>query len=261
MVELSGKVAVVTGAGRGIGKGIALAYGAAGMKVVVASRTRTTVDGVCAEIQEQGGTAFGVECDVGKREQVFAMIEQTVNAFGTVDVLVNVAQSFGPSEKPSPSEVPTKLEDFDDDHWDNIYRTGLKGSLWGMQAAFPHLKKHGGKIINFSSIAGQQGRPLSSAYNCTKEGVRALTRTAAREWGQYKINANCITPLMMTEPVARWKISAPAEFSAFEQSTALGRIGDPIKDVSGLVRFLASSDSDYLTGMTFMLDGGCFMYP
>jgi len=261
MSDLKGKVAIVTGAGRGTGKGVALAYGKAGMKVVVASRTQSTVDGVCQEIKSAGGTALGITCDVGKREQIFAMVDKVIAEFGTVDVLVSTAQSFGPSAKPTGSEVPTKLEDFDDDHWDHIYRTGLKGTLWGMQAVFPHMKKRGGKIINLSSIAGQQGRPLSAAYNATKEGVRALTRTAAREWGQYKINVNVFSPLMMSDSVAQWRDVNPAEFNGFLGQTALGRFGEMEQDAGGLCKFLASSDSDYITGMTFMLDGGCFMYP
>jgi NAD(P)-dependent dehydrogenase (short-subunit alcohol dehydrogenase family) len=261
MDDLKGKVAIITGAGRGTGRGIAIAYGRAGIKVVVTSRTRSTVDKLCDQIRSEGGSAIGFACDVGHRDQVFATIEQAAKECGTIDILVNAAQSFGPSANPSQTFIPIPLEEYDEDHWENTYRTGLLGTLWAMKAAFPYLKRRGGKIINFCSLAGIHGRAYSVAYNCTKEGVRALTRTAAREWGKYNINVNVINPMLASEAQIAWEAADPTEANAVRAVTPMGRFGDVIKDGGGCAIFLASSASDYITGMTFMLDGGFFMYP
>jgi NAD(P)-dependent dehydrogenase (short-subunit alcohol dehydrogenase family) len=261
MSDISGKVAVVTGAGRGIGRGIALAYARAGAKVVVASRTQATVDRLVGEIQGDGGTAIGVTCDVGQRDQVFGLAERAHAAFGAIDILVNNAQAFGPAAKPSTTWILQPLESFDEDDWEHTYRTGLLGTLWGMKAVFPHMKANGGKIINMSSMAGQIGNAGSAAYNATKEGVRALTRTAAREWGKYQINVNVISPSVRTDALDEFELKNPEFIKTALMQVPLGRFGDPLKDAGALALFLASGDSDFITGMTFMLDGGLFMYP
>jgi 2-hydroxycyclohexanecarboxyl-CoA dehydrogenase len=261
MAGISGKVAIVTGAGRGIGRGIAVAYGEAGAKVVVASRTKSTVDRVSAEIEAAGGIALGVPCDVGQRDQVFYVVERAVEVFGSVDILVNAAQSFGPAKNPVGMAVLQPLETFDEDDWEHTFRTGLLATLWGMKAVFPHMKNCGGKIINFSSMWGQLGNAGSAAYNATKEGVRALTRTAAREWGQHKINVNTISPAIQTDAMNLWKESNPQGAEAALASIPMRRFGEPVRDAGALAVFLGSSDSDFLTGMTFMLDGGMLMYP
>ena len=261
MGSVTGKVAIVTGAGRGIGRGIAITYGRAGAKVVVASRTPASVESVVREIRSEGGTALGVTCDVGQREQVFDAVSGAVHEFGTVDILVNNAQAFGPAAKPSGTWILQPLETFDEDDWEHTYRTGLLATLWGMKAVFPYMKEHGGKIINLNSMAGQVGMAGSAAYNATEEGVRALTRTAAREWGKYRINVNVVSPSVRTDGLDKFERENPEMIKAALQNVPLGRFGDPIEDVGPLALFLGSSDSDFITGMTFMLDGGLFMYP
>jgi NAD(P)-dependent dehydrogenase (short-subunit alcohol dehydrogenase family) len=259
--DMTGKVAIITGAGRGIGRAVALTYGRAGAKVVVASRTQATVDAVADEIKREGGTALGVRCDVGRRDEVFRTAALAAETFGTIDVLVNNAQAFGPASKPSNTWILQPLETFDEDDWEHTYRTGLMATLWGMKAVFPHMKGHGGKIINMSSMAGQIGIAGAAAYNATKEGVRALTRTAAREWGKYKINVNVVSPSVWTDGLDEFDKKNPEFIKASLANIPLGRYGDPIKDMGPLAIFLGSSDSDYITGMTFMLDGGLFMSP
>ncbi|MGE0386277.1 MAG: SDR family NAD(P)-dependent oxidoreductase [Gammaproteobacteria bacterium] len=261
MSDVKGKVAIVTGAGRGIGRGIALAYGAAGLKVAVASRTRSTVDSVTKEITDAGGTAVGITCDVGRRDQVYAMVEQAVKAFGTVDVLVNNAQGFGTDAKPAPTPNLQPLESFDEAEFEYTLRTGAWATLWGMKAAFPYLKNRGGKIINFGSNWGQVGYEGSAAYNATKEAIRGLTRTAAREWGKYGITAYVINPSVQSDAMAQFQRDHPEEAAAAVQMVPLRRWGDPVRDAGGLALFLASSASDYVTGMTFMLEGGWHMFP
>jgi NAD(P)-dependent dehydrogenase (short-subunit alcohol dehydrogenase family) len=140
-----------------------------------------------------------------------------------------------------------------------MYRTGVKGTLWAMKAAFPHLKKRGGKIINFGSSGGQLGTKFVGGYNAAKEGVRALSRTAAQEWGQYGINVNIINPMVKTDAMTDWYAARPEQQAADIAKLPLGRVGE-IKDVAGVAIFLASSEADFITGMTFMVDGGYLMF-
>jgi NAD(P)-dependent dehydrogenase (short-subunit alcohol dehydrogenase family) len=245
-----------------VGRGIAIAYGRAGINVCVVSRTKSKVDSVVDEITREGGSAFGISCDVGVREQVFDAVDQAAKRFGTVDILLNNAQSYAKPGKP-PEEWNQPLEIFDEEDWDVVYRTGLMATLWGMKAAFPYMKDRGGKIINFGSTAGQTGGAGLAAYSTFKEGIRGLTRTAAREWGPYKITVNVVNPMIRTETVDAMERERPdlVEQLVDLKSVPLRRWGDPIADGGGLALFLASSASDYLTGMTFMLNGGNVLLP
>lgn len=257
MGVLENKVAIVTGAGRGIGRAIALAYAREGASVVVASRTPSTVDEVVAEITAAGGTALAAPCDVGHREQVFATVQKAVDTFGTVHIVVNNAQGFGTEESPQASTVFMACEDTNEDEWEYTFRTGATASLWFMKAAFPHMKKQGyGKIINFASSSGQVGFPGNTCYNATKEAIRALSRTAAREWGQYGINVNVINPALETRAFDAWKSARPDFVEALKEQIPMRRLGDPERDGAPLAVFLASPGSDYITGDTFMLEGG-----
>lgn len=263
MGKLEGKVAVVTGAGRGIGRGIALRFAKEGARVVVASRSAESVDRVVREITDVGGQALGVTVDVGNREQVGRMVADAISSFGSVDILVNNAQSFGAPGSRTLYSEETPLENFDEAVWDNIYQTGLKGTLYGMWAAFPGMRaRKWGRIINFGSRLALLGVPGMAAYNATKEGIRGLTRTAAREWARHGITVNCINPVIATDAVtARLKVlgSTPEEQAAMVEARAkqlpMG-YGDAERDGGGLASYLASDDAAFLTGMTFMLDGG-----
>jgi NAD(P)-dependent dehydrogenase (short-subunit alcohol dehydrogenase family) len=260
--SLDGKVAIVTGAGRGIGRAIARAYAHEGAKVVVASRTPATVDAVAKEIKDAGGEATGAPCDVGKREDVLACVAKAVKAYGTVHILVNNAQGFGTEAKPQPSTVFVACEDTDEDEWEYTLRTGPTATLWFMKAAFPHMKKqHYGKIINFASSSGQIGFEGNTCYNAAKEAIRAISRTAAREWGQYGINVNIINPALETRAFDAWKAARPEFVEALKQKIPMRRLGDPDKDAGPIAVFLAGSGSDYMTGSTFMLEGGMHTLP
>lgn len=262
MGRLDGKVAVVTGAGRGIGRAIAIAYAAEGAKVVVASRTKATVDRVVNEIVSKGGAALGIGCDVTKREQVFAMIEQSAAHFGGIDILVNNAQSFGKEGATTPSPVFVPIQDFDEEILEYTFRSGFMSTFWAMKAAFPYLSKNrGSKIINFGSTQDQMNLEGGMAYNMTKCAIRSLTRTAAREWGPLGINVNAINPVMMTEPMKHAFEQLPEVFETTLAHTPLRRFGEPDKDLAPVAIFLASSESDFVTGMTMMLDGGGIMLP
>ena len=256
MDRLKEKVAIVTGAGRGIGRGIALAYAREGARVVVSSRSRETVDQVVSEIQASSGTAIGMAVDVGDREAVFRMVDEAAKTFGSIDILVNNAQGFGPARKPAAAPVIQPLETYDEEEWEHTFRTGVQATLWGMKAVFPHMKCRGGKIINFASEFGIVGNPGSAAYNSNKEAVRGLSRTAAREWGQYGINVNLIVPMVRTDAMETLERADPEGMRAITQQIPMRRFGDPLKDAGPVAVFLAAKDSDYLTGMNVMLDGG-----
>ncbi|MCC8962253.1 SDR family oxidoreductase [Bradyrhizobium sp. Pear76] len=243
MNRLNGKVAVVTGAGRGIGRATAKLFAAEGAKVAVLSRTPANVDAVVADIEAGGGTALGVVCDIGDGGQIKAAIDNVVAAYGGVDILVNNA--FDPS-------VPnSSIIDLSSEQLQRNFETGPIAYLRMMQACYPHLKASGeGRVINFGSMAGVIGLVGYGPYNMAKEAVRALTRTAAREWGADKITVNNVLPLAQT-----WGAAADVPPAA----NALARYGSPEADVAPVVLFLASRDGQFLTGSSLTADGGAII--
>lgn len=256
MGQLEGKVAIVTGAGRGIGRATAISYGREGAKVVVASRTPATLEGVVKQIEDEGGTALGIQCDVGHKDQIFSMVEKAVQAFGPIDILVNNAQGFGTEASPQKSTVFVSVQDTDDVELEYTFRTGALATLWGMQAVFPHMKDRGGKIINFASAAGMTGDPGNTSYNVAKEAIRVITRTAAREWGPHRIQINTVNPFLRTDAWESWEKARPEDVKKYADSVPLKRLGDPLKDGGPLMVFLASDANSYMTGHDFNLDGG-----
>ncbi len=259
---LQDRVAIVTGSGRGIGRGIAVEYAREGAKVVVASRSQGSIDGTLAEIAALGGTAIGVTCDVGRHDDVLRTVARTVERFGGIDILVNNAQSFGTPEAPEGSCGTTPLEDYRDAEWDFTLLTGPTASFRFMKAAFPYLKASGqGRVINFGSSNGQRGAAGTVAYNAAKEAIRALTRTAANEWGRYGITCNVINPGIETDAYRDYMQKHPELQSDATPRNPMRRMGDAYADGGRVAVFLAGPDASYLTGMTFMVNGGGFMYP
>lgn len=247
MGKLEGTIAIVTGAGQGIGRGIALAFAKEGAKVVVAEFNPKTCDEVTKEIQQLGKESLGLVCDVGDRGQVNKMVQEVVAKFGTVDILVNNAVAH------TPAKPFLELEDHD---WDVMFQTGVKGTWYCCTAAFPYMKDRGGKIINFTSAMGTLGLPGSAHGAAAKDGIRALSRVAAREWGQYKININCIMPSAVTPAFQEFLEAHPELVEAARKESPLQRFGDPESDIGRVAVFLAGADSDYMTGQTLAVDGG-----
>jgi 2-hydroxycyclohexanecarboxyl-CoA dehydrogenase len=256
--KLDGKVAIVTGAGRGIGRGMAKALASAGAKVVLASRTLEQLERTAEEIRALGGEALPVVCDVGDEAQVKHVVAEAAGAYGRIDILVNNAQSWGaPADHlAGPPQMP--MQDIPEEWWDHSYQTGVKATWYLCKAAFPYLKERGGKVINIGSVGGVSGVPLMADYCSNKEAIRGFSRSVAREWAPYQIHVNVICPVIETTALMQPR----DEDSAVEkniQAIPLGRLGDADRDAGPLAVFLASSDSDFLTGQTFMLDGGLTM--
>jgi len=250
--RLAGRVAIVTGAGMGIGRGIARRFAREGCHVVVVDvREEHGIRTVEQLTGELGGSAEFVHADVGRRSDVEAMVASTIDRVGRVDILVNNAQGFTPL-------VP--LEEKTDQMMAQSLDTGLWASFWSMQAAFPHMRaQRFGRIINFCSLNGVTGAWYSVDYNATKEGIRGLTRSAAREWGEHNITVNAIAPGAASEGYQAWAAAHPDQARAAEATIPLRRMGDPEADLGGVALFLASDDGAYITGHTVFADGGGHM--
>ncbi len=252
MHGVDGRVIVVTGSGQGIGRGMAHHLGKGGARIVVAEWKAEKMQRTVDELDELGVPALGVVCDINERDQIEAMVAATVERFGRVDAIINNAQTFRPNA-PIAEVSEADLEVF--------HRSGVKGTLWAMQAVYPSMKAQGwGRIVNFASSMGITGGRGFAAYNASKEAIRALTRTAAREWGPDGIVVNAIAPAAASE---RGKASAARQSEAyleFIKSCPMGRQGDPELDIAPIAWFLCSDACRYLTGHTFMADGGAFMW-
>jgi NAD(P)-dependent dehydrogenase (short-subunit alcohol dehydrogenase family) len=248
MGVLEGKVAIVTGAGKGIGKAEAFALAKEGAAVALVARTYEHVVLVAKEIEAFGGRALAVKCDVANRDQVNQAVAATVKAFGTVDILVNNAGVI-----PAPKSVVEWTEDQMRASWE----TGLLGSWFFMVACFPYLKNRDGRIINTCSAAGHGAIPGLLGYSATKEAIRSITRTAAREWGQYNVHVNAIAPAVKTSGVSD-SVDAEGE-KMYLAMIPLNRWGDAEKDIGRVVVFLAGPDSSFMTGNTISVDGGAAM--
>jgi NAD(P)-dependent dehydrogenase (short-subunit alcohol dehydrogenase family) len=248
------RVVIVTGAGRGIGRGIAHHLAKNGAVVVAAEYKRDRLDTILTELGDLDVAHLGVDCDVGNRDSIFAMVDNVVGAFGRVDGIVNNAQSFRPV---------TPLEEVTERDMDLLYRTGPLGTLWAMQAVFPHMKAQGwGRIVNVGSANGIRGARGYAPYNASKEAIRALTRTAAREWGRYGIVANCYCPASAghwSEPDADPDDPRLEAYEIMYRHHPMKRDGDAEVDIGPAVLFLLSDACRWLTGETLMLDGGGYM--
>ena len=242
---------VVTGAGQGIGRGMALHLGKRGARVVVAEWKAHRVERVVDELHALGVDALGVECNILERASIEAAVDATMRHYGQVDALINNAHTFTP--RASLLDVPDA--DVDLNHGT------VKGTLWAMQAVHPHMKaRRWGRIVNFVSAAGITGMAGYGAYNAAKEAIRALTRTAAREWGRDGIVVNAIAPGAASKRGQEAAARDEAEYRAFLRDHPMGRQGDPETDIGPVALFLCSDACRFVTGQTFMVDGGAFLF-
>jgi NAD(P)-dependent dehydrogenase (short-subunit alcohol dehydrogenase family) len=247
--RLKGRVAIVTGAGDGIGRGIARAYAAEGAKVLAVDIDDVKVKAVVEDISSDFGTeARALAADVKQKPLVLDMVQTAVDAWGSVDILVNNAwggASFGPVEEKTDEQLA------------HGFGLAFYAPFWAMQAAFPHMKATGwGRVVNMCSAAGPNAMLGTLEYNCAKEALHTLTRTAAREWAGHGIVVNAIMPGAKGGGMVRRYEADPALEAQLDATNPMGRIGDPETDIGPVAVFLASDDCRYFTGNTLWVDGG-----
>ncbi len=250
---LDGKIALVTGAGQGIGRAVALVLAERGADVVISGRTESKLTAVAAEIEALGARVEVSVGDVARRDDVSAMVGTAVSAFGGLDILINNAQTTGGG---------AKVADIDDETLEAYFGSGARGTLYAMQSALPVMTaRGGGSIVNFGSSTAITGDPTFGAYVMTKEAIRGLSRVAAREWGRYNIRVNVVCPAAMTDSAKGFRDQHPAAFDAMLKTVPLGRVGDETTDIATAIAALCGDDWAYLTGATLMLDGGRLLFP
>jgi len=260
-MRLEGKSCIVTGSARGIGKAIGLRMVAEGASVVFADIDTKQAEAAAAEALKSGGKAISMSVDVTKRDQVRAIVARAVSEYGKLDIMFNNAGI----NKIQPFMETTE------DNWDRIMRVNGLGVLIGMQEAARQMiaQGHGGKIINTASIAGRQGYGNVAPYCASKFAVISLTQSAARALAQHRITVNGFSPGVVDTPlweqldrehVELGETKEPGEaMRNFSAGILLGRVAKP-SDIVGLVAFLASSDSDYITGQVITVDGGMLLH-
>jgi len=245
---LKDHVAIITGAGQGIGQGIALALAKKGVRVVAVGRTlekcQTTCDAIAAAT---GVDAMALQADISVLDSLDAVVEKTIERFGRIDILVNnaVTTSIGPLLKQTMQQVQM------------AFQTGPMATLKLMQLCHPHLKVRGGSIVNMASSAAKRWDMSNyGVYAAEKDAIRALTRAAASEWGPDNIRANNILPHAKSPALEKWIKYQPAEAELFVKSIPLGRVGDCEKDIGDFVALLCCPESSYISGQSIALDGG-----
>jgi NAD(P)-dependent dehydrogenase (short-subunit alcohol dehydrogenase family) len=245
---LKGKVALITGAGQGIGQGIALAMAERGANVVVVGRTYSKCENTCKMIKQRfSGTAIPMTADVAIHKDLKRITQETVNEFKTIDILVNnaVATSIGP------------LISQTDDSVIQAFMVGPMATLRLMQLCYPYLKQQGGSIVNMASTASKRWDMANyGVYAAEKDAIRALTRAAASEWGPNNIRANSILPHASSPALQKWMTHRPEEAAEFTKSIPLQRVGDCETDIGQFVAVLCSPESSYISGQSIALDGG-----
>lgn len=254
--SLEGKTAIVTGAGRGIGKAASLALANAGADIVVAAKTVSELEETAAEVRKLGRRSLVVPTDLGKMDQLQPLVDKTVAEFGTVDILINNGGINFP-------KFTIEMEEAD---WDRLMNIDLKGTFFLSQAAARVMKEHGGgKIVNVASVAGVTVEYETGHYSIAKAGLIMATKVMAREWAQYGIRANCIAPgstrtkffdYIFFDGMSEEEIQERLQF--FNRMCPLGRVADP-SEMAGAIIYFCSEASSYTTGQTMVIDGGTLL--
>jgi NAD(P)-dependent dehydrogenase (short-subunit alcohol dehydrogenase family) len=247
LFDLTGKVAVITGSTRGIGLAIAKQFARRGARVVVSSRKAEACTAAKDALVEAGGTAIAVPCNIGSKEQLQALVDATLAAYGTIDVLIcNAAVNpyYGPLAK-----IP-------DDAYDKIMDSNVRSNLWLCNMAYPTLAaRGGGAIVIISSIAGIKGSKLLGAYGLSKAADSQLVRNLAVEWGPQNIRVNAIAPGIIKTDFAKALYEDPQTERFVTRQYPIGRLGE-VDDVAGVAVLLASRAGSFISGQTIVVDGG-----
>ena len=246
---MDGRVVVVTGASKGVGRGVALHLAKLGARVVVTARRQPALDELAAELDALGAEHEAATVNVADRDGMVELVDRAARRWGRIDGLVANAQSF---------RSVTPLEEVTEHDMDVLYDTGPKGTLWSMQAVFPHMRDRGwGRIVTMGSAVGITGGAGYGPYSSSNEAIRGLTRTAAKEWGRHGILVNCVCPASVAHRMPPGDDGERASvFAQMYKDHPLGRDGDAEHDIGPAVAFLLSEASSYVTGQTLMVDGG-----
>ncbi len=249
-MRLDERVAVITGAGQGIGRGIARRFAREGCKVVVAEFDEVGGERTASELSGLGGEGLFVRTDVTNKAEAQACVQAAVDNWGRVDVLVNNAYTGRAGKR-------LRFEWKHDEDLRRDFELNTMAAFWTMRAAFPHMKaRQSGSIINICSLNGVNAHMFTLEYNVSKEALRTLTRTAAVEWGRHNIRCNVICPGALTEASQRRREQDPEMFDRMLEANPMRRFGDPESDIGGAALLLASDDAGYITGNTLMVGGG-----
>lgn len=247
LFDLTGKVALITGSTKGIGRAIAEEMAKCGAKVVISSRKVDACEQVAGELRAAGFEAIAVPCHVGRKEDLERLVQTTLESWGRIDVLVCNAAT-------NPVYGPTR--EMTDDAWDKIMGTNVKGTFWLTNLVLPQMAERGeGAVILLSSIAGLRGNTTIGTYGVSKAAEAALARNLAAEWGPEGIRVNAIAPGLVRTDFAKALLEDPERVKRAAEKTPLRRIGEPI-DIAGLAVFLAAPASAYITGQVIVADGG-----
>lgn len=252
-MKLKDKVALVTGAGRGIGQGIALVFAKEGADIAVNASHLSSAEGTAKAVRELGRKAIAIEADVSEADQVEKMVKKVIKEFGGIHILVN---NVGGSLE---ELVPTLEQSLE--KWDRMLETNLRDTYLCCREVGKWMVSHKtGKIINIASIVGMSGWPTWTAYGPAKAGVINMTMALAVEWGKYNINVNCIAPgFILTDLIKQFMAEGHYDVEALIKRTPLGRLGTP-EDIGNAAVFLASEDAKQITGVTLPIDGGWTAY-
>jgi NAD(P)-dependent dehydrogenase (short-subunit alcohol dehydrogenase family) len=246
MGRYDGKVVIVTGSGQGLGFDMARAFADEGAKLALVELKPDTLAEKAERLRAQGTEIVAVQGDVSERSTAERAVSQTLKAFGRIDVLLNAAQFLA---------LPIPLIEQDDEHMKKMLHSGVCGTMYFMQTAYPALKESRGTVINVASGAGVVGNWGQASYAATKEGIRGLSRVAAREWGRDGIRVNVISPGARSPSMDAWFRDRPEEEAKSLEGNAQGRFADGYRDLGALVLYLGSPEC-FITGQTIQIDGG-----
>jgi len=247
LFDLTGKVAVITGSSKGIGRAIAIRMAQHGAKVVISSRKADACEKVAAEIRASGGEALVEPCNVGRKEELQKLVDATVAQWGRIDILVcNAAANpyYGPLQK-----IP-------DEAMDKVVTTNIKGVVWLCNMVLPQMaERRDGVVLIISSVGGLIGSDVLGFYNMSKAAEQSLTRSLAYEWGEQNIRVNSIAPGLIRTDFSKALWADPAVEVKRSSSSALKRIGEP-DEIAGTAVYLAAAAGAFVTGQTLVVDGG-----
>ena len=248
---LEDQVAIVTGAGQGVGEGIAAALADAGARVVIAARRSANGKPAAQAIRDRGGQALFCRCDVTRRDDVDAAVAFSLQNWGRLDVIVHNAVS--------PPGPPRPIQDIDDETIALQIATSTTATFHCAQAAFPELRTNGGTLILLTSPSGIEGSGHLPLYGAVKGAQRGLLKSLAREWGPHGVRVNAIAPVAWTPAMDTATAANPTLEARLRSRTPLGRIGDPTSDIGPVAVFLASGLARHMTGQTLAVDGGRYL--